>query len=234
MRQFEKLVTLCEKYGINFNYALSPCTQPDSKKIIRKLTRMIRVGIRQFSLFYDDIQVPLNHETANTQLHGVHELMLFLNSELKDPVLFFCPTQYRGFTRTPYIETVAEKLSKYIHIFWTGKNVVSESITADDIARITRILRRPPLIWDNIFANDYIPETILRFPYYRRSKKIISRVTGILVNPMNQYEPSKHLIQTAAQFFNDPQHYVPQQAWRNVLRTQLHSCNEQPLGSSID
>lgn len=180
---------------------------------------MLHVGIRQFSLFYDDIRVPLSRETANMQLHSAHELMSFLNSELKDPVLFFCPTQYRGFTRTAYLDTIAKKLSKDIHIFWTGKNVVAKSITAGDIARVARILRRPPLIWDNIFANDYIPETILRFPYNHRSKEIINRVTGILVNPMNQYEPSKRLIQTAAQFFNDPQHYVPQRAWKNVLTT---------------
>lgn len=219
MRQFEKLVSACEQYAVHFNYALSPLTQPDSGKIIEKIARMIRIGIHHFSLFYDDIQVPLTRETADKQLHSANELMAFLNSELKYPVLFFCPTQYRGFKRTAYIDTVAKKLSKNIHIFWTGKNVVAKSITAGDIAKVSRILQRPPLIWDNIFANDYIPETILRFPYYHRSKEIIDKVTGILVNPMNQYEPSKLLIQTAAHFFNDPQHYVPQRAWKNALTT---------------
>jgi len=216
MRQFEKLIAACDQYAIHFNFALSPMVHPDVGKIIRKAKRMTRVGIRHFSLLYDDITVPLSRETACEQAYSANELLRFLTSEIKNPVLFFCPTQYRGFKKTEYLGTLSQELDRDIHIFWTGKYVVSKTITARDIRKIAMLLKRKPLIWDNLFANDYIPGTILQFPYRNRSKTILRTTAGILLNPMNQYKQSKPLIYTAAQFINDPVCYVPHRAWKKA------------------
>mgnify|MGYP001791795380 CR=1 FL=1 len=35
-----------------------------------------------------------------------------------------------------------------------GPKVVSKTISLSSIKELTRVLRRPPLIWDNIHAND--------------------------------------------------------------------------------
>jgi hyaluronoglucosaminidase len=72
------------------------------------------------------------------------------------------------------------------------------------------------LIWDNIFANDYIPGKILRFPYRNRTPTIINKIKGILINPMNNYLQSKPLIYTAAEYFKDPENYDPVKAWQNA------------------
>jgi hypothetical protein len=216
MRQFEKLAAVCDRHGLQFNYALSPMVRPPIKSIIQKISSMMRTGIRSFSLLYDDISVPLSRETAVEQAHTANELLVFLRSKMKNPVLFFCPTQYRGFKKTEYLSTLCKKLDTTIHMFWTGKHVVSRSITARDIAKITALLRRKPLIWDNLFANDYIPDTILRFPYRNRSKTMLQTTAGILFNPMNQYEQSKPLLYTAAQFVKDPKRYVPCRAWKKA------------------
>lgn len=216
MRQFEKLIKACDRYAVHLNFALSPMVHPDVRKIIRKTKRMMRIGICHFSLLYDDITVPLSRETAYEQAHNANELFTFLASEIKNPVLFFCPTQYRGFKKTDYLTTLSQELCKDIHIFWTGKHVVSRVITKRDIGKIAMLLKRKPLIWDNLFANDYIPDTILRFPYHNRSKTIVRTTTGILLNPMNQYVQSKPLIHTAAQFINDPVCYAPHRAWKKT------------------
>jgi hypothetical protein len=214
MRQFEKLVRVCDQCAVRFNFALSPLAQPDVRKIIQKVKNMMRVGIRDFSLLYDDISVPLSRKTASEQAHSAGELLKFLESERKNPVLFFCPTQYRGFKETEYLATLSKELDRDIYIFWTGKYVVSQSITARDLRKVAAILKRKPLIWDNLFANDYVPETIFRFPYRNRSKAILHTSAGILINPMNQYELSKPLIYTAALFIREPVSYVPQRAWK--------------------
>ena len=160
--------------------------------------------------------------------HGQHATRFFLvrsgqiklyrlSGNLNDATLSFCPTQYRGFRRTQYIKTVSNKLRREIDIFWTGKNVVAKRITETEIDRINCTVKRPVLIWDNIFANDYIPGRILRFPYRNREPGIVEKVKGILINPMNNYQESKPLIHTAAQFFHDPFRYNPKKAWNNAL-----------------
>ncbi len=216
LKEFEKLIKISKKHLIRFNYALSPMIKPDTEKIILKIKSMIKMGINHFSLFYDDIIVSLSKETAEIQVATANELFKFLKKNISDPTLFFCPTQYRGFNETEYIKTVSQKLNKNIYIFWTGKQVVSKKITAEDVDKITKIIKRPPLIWDNIFANDYIPGIVLKFPYRFRDPRIIQKISGILINPMNQYMQSKPLIYTAAQFIKDPHTYIPRKAWKAV------------------
>ncbi|MEO0185118.1 MAG: beta-N-acetylglucosaminidase domain-containing protein, partial [candidate division WOR-3 bacterium] len=222
LREFEELNNLAEKHKINFNYALSPGTKPDTKLIVQKIKSMMNIGIRNFSLFYDDIKLELNEENAVIQAETANKVYQILSRSFTKFSLFFCPTQYRGFDKTDYILTIAEKLHKNIKIFWTGKNTVSRRITVKDIDRITEILGRPPLIWDNIFANDYIPGIILRFPYRNREPGIIERVSGILLNPMNQYLQSKPLIYTASEFFKNPYNYNPKKLPHAGLQILIH------------
>jgi hypothetical protein len=53
-----------------------------------------------------------------------------------------------------------------VHIFWTGPDIISETIDVSislrnslfkegHIETIGRKLGRKPIIWDNLFANDY-------------------------------------------------------------------------------
>ena len=104
-------------------------------------------------------------------------------------------------------------------MIWTGKSVVSHRITEKEVDKITRITGRKQLIWDNFFANDYIPlGVVLRIPYRFRQPGIVDRTLGILINPMNQYPDSKPAIYTVAKFINDPYRYKPRIAWRDALK----------------
>lgn len=219
LREFAMLLRHCAERHVDLVYALSPVYRPDAKAVIRKIRTMAAIGIRHYSLFFDDIKVDLSRETALTQVSVVHALHSFLKGLHKNATLSFCPTQYRGFKRTDYMTYVAENLSDRIDIFWTGKTVVAKSITDLDIARITRLLARPVLIWDNLFANDYLHGQILRFPYRRRSPRILEKTRGVLLNPMNDWQASKPLIHTAAAFLRDPSGYRPDRAWREASRT---------------
>lgn len=218
LKEFEFLKNLAIKNKIIFNYALSPGSKPDLNLIIKKLSQFIDIGISNFSLFFDDIKILMNSQTAQMQAEIGNSVLQFLHKKVANPTLFFCPTQYRGFDRTEYLLKIAEKLNPDIFIFWTGKSVISKRITVKDVEKIKDILGRKMLIWDNIFANDYIPGVILRFPYHYREPGIIEKVSGILLNPMNQYEKSKPLISTAAKFFKDPYNYVPRKAWQEVSK----------------
>lgn len=218
MREFKELNMLSLSNKINFNYALSPMSQPIIKKIINKVHAMVEIGISQFSLFYDDITVPLSEATAFDQAATANELLAFLKKKISKPVLFFCPTQYHGYRETEYIKTISSKLNNNIKIFWTGPRIVSKRIDSSHLKKITRIIKKKPLIWDNLFANDYIPKTILSFPYRYRTPEIVEKTFGILINPMNQYRASKPLIFTVAEFIKNPNQYVPRTAWNKAKK----------------
>lgn len=219
IREFDKLNELCNALAVDFVYALSPGHRPNLEDVIHKIDSMTAAGITQFSIFFDDIPVLLNQKTADEQVEIANGLYEHLFSNIKNVTLSFCPTQYRGFRKTRYIKTVANRLRREIDVFWTGKTIVAKKITEAEVDKINGVVKRPVLIWDNIFANDYIPGRILRFPYHNREPGIVEQAKGILINPMNNYQESKPLIQTAAQFFHDPYTYDAEQAWRNALNT---------------
>jgi hypothetical protein len=219
LKEFGKLCEIARKNGIMFNYALSPGKSPNIKIIARKMMSLYDSGIHHFSILFDDINVPMDERTARKQADTANRLFETLKNKDPKTALFFCPTQYRGFKQTGYISTIGASLNKNIQIFWTGPRIISLRITVKQIERITRILKRPPLIWDNLFANDYIPPgTILRFPYKGRNPGIVDGVAGIMLNPMNEYKESKPLIYTASRFFKDPRHYKPRAAWKEASR----------------
>jgi len=217
LKEFARLAAYAEKKNIFFNYALSPMTRPTSTKIIDKIRTLARVGIRHFSLFYDDISVPLSAATATRQIATAHDVMSFLKTIIKHPVVFFCPTQYHGWRKTDYLMTIRDRLHKTIGVFWTGRHIVSPRISDKDIRTITSHLDRAPLIWDNIYATDYLPGVVFRYPYRFRSSAIVQKTRGVLINPMNHYKASKPLLFTAAKFFCSPQTYVPRNAWKTAL-----------------
>lgn len=216
--EFEALLQMGRKRSVRFVYALSPVHDPCLPGVIEKIDTLRHIGISHFSLFFDDIKVRLCRATAERQLRIANGLYEHLARDPDDFSLFFCPTQYRGFKDTEYISHIAKNLHPQIDIFWTGKKVVSPEITKNDIDMITGILHRPVLIWDNIFANDYLFGKIHRFAYHGRDASMISKIRGIVINPMNNLNLSKPLIYTAAAFFRNPAEYDPVSAWQKALR----------------
>lgn len=216
LNEFYTLNKLAGDFKIQFNYALAPGPEPDLKAIVKKINQLLDIGIFHFSILFDDIKIELNSENAEKQVFVANELFTFLEKNNRNSCLFFCPTQYHGFKETEYLKKIAKNLNQRIYIFWTGRNIVSRRITLWDVERIISILKRPPLIWDNIFANDYIPGIILKFPYRGREPEIVKKVSGILINPMNQYKESKPLVYTASKFFTDPLKYDPKGAWQEA------------------
>lgn len=56
---------------------------------------------------------------------------------------------------------------KYIYLFCfpLGPKVVSHKISVESIEEVSSVLKRAPVIWDNIHANDYDPQRLFLGPY---------------------------------------------------------------------
>lgn len=215
MREFEHLQKISHKHHVYLIYALSPGPKPDVKKIEQKIKQFINIGIYNFAVFFDDIKVERNAKTSEIQCIIANGLYDLLERYQTKPILLFCPTQYCGFAATEYILQVLKNLRQEIYLLWTGNRVVSFRITRPHLEKITRLYQRKPVIWDNFFANDYMPPGVVPgIPYRGRDPAITRLTSGVLLNPMNEYAAAKQAVYTAALFFRQPTKYQPAVAWQ--------------------
>lgn len=158
------------------------------------------------------------------ELFLYHALSQLFNVSLSSE---YCGTFcYPNVPQSPYLRTVGEKLLPGIEVLWTGKlyflwvdwnnslkilkmpfcvwtgpKVVSKDITVESIEEVTKILRRAPVIWDNIHANDYDQKRLFLGPYKGRSTELIPRLKGVLTNPNCEFESNFVAIHTLATWY---------------------------------
>src|SRR5437879_12288787 len=87
-----------------------------------------------------------------------------------------------------YLKQLGKLLDSSIGIFWTGPEIVSETIPAESIRELQRVLRRKPLLWDNLHRNDYDLRRIYLGPYAGRPRALRTEVPGIPSNPTQEFE----------------------------------------------
>ncbi|XP_034781802.1 protein O-GlcNAcase-like isoform X1 [Acipenser ruthenus] len=220
VEEAEQLITLisaAKEYGIEFIYAISPgldITFSNQKEVValkRKLDQISQFGCKSFALLFDDIEhniCPADKEVFSSFAHAQISLTNEIFQYLGEPETFlFCPTEYCGtfcypnVSQSPYLLTVGEKLLPGIDVLWTGPKVVSKDITVESIEEVSRILKRAPVIWDNIHANDYDQKRLFLGPFKGRSTELIPRLKGVLTNPNCEFETNFVAIHTLATWY---------------------------------
>lgn len=99
-----------------------------------------------------------------------------------------------------YLNTVGSKLAPGIDIMWTGPKVISRFISPASIDEIAEVLRRKPVIWDNLHANDYDQKRLFLGPYSGRPSTLLTKLKGVLTNPNCEYGANFVAIHTVAQW----------------------------------
>ncbi|XP_050068295.1 protein O-GlcNAcase [Anopheles maculipalpis] len=207
------LITAAHEQGINFYYALSPgldITYSSAKEVSilkRKLEQVSEFGCKAFALLFDDIEPDMSkpdkevfQSFAHAQVSVTNEIFNHLNC----PRFIFCPTEYCSSRASPtvkqseYLNTLGSKLVRAIDILWTGPKVISKVLTVECIEEITEVLKRPPVIWDNLHANDYDQKRVFLGPYSGRSPELIPLLRGVVTNPNCEFHANAIAIQTLA------------------------------------
>ncbi len=70
----------------------------------------------------------------------------------------------------------------------TGSKVISRKLSVDCLAEVESVLQRPPLIWDNLHANDYDSRRLFLGPFKGREPRLRSHLRGLLLNPNCEFE----------------------------------------------
>ncbi|VDK42751.1 unnamed protein product [Anisakis simplex] len=203
MDLLHSLIVSAKQQRITFVYSLSPgidivySSEKDVKSIQEKLDQVRMLGCDAFALLFDDIEAAMNEQDKKKFSCFVSAQLMLANNvyeHLKCAQFYFCPTEYCESRATPtleesdYLLLLGKKLLPNIHIMWTGPRVVSRYITVEHVRRVAQVLKRKPLIWDNLHANDYDPKRVFLGPFAGRSVKLKDEVSGILLNPNCRYE----------------------------------------------
>lgn len=98
---------------------------------------------------------------SEAQCYISNQVLQKLKEKVGTIKLFFCPTEYCARMAKPsvfessYLQTIGNKLDRSISFFWTGPNIISTFISSESIKELASVIKRKPIIWDNLHANDY-------------------------------------------------------------------------------
>ncbi|NXS14008.1 OGA GlcNAcase, partial [Neodrepanis coruscans] len=128
--------------------------------------------------------------------------------ELGQPSVFlFCPTEYCSSLCSPspsqscYLQTIGQELLPGIGVIWTGPKVVSQELSAALLEEVEGVLQRRPVIWDNLYANDYDYRRVFLGPYMGRAPGLMLRLHGLLLNPNCELQANFIPIHTLGTWF---------------------------------
>ncbi len=227
-----QLIQACRQRHLRFVYALSPgldirySDATELEHLQRRFEQMLGLGCQNFSLLFDDIPDRMNPADrqrwgsfASAQCHVVNALFRWTRERCPDARFLFCPTPYCGRMADAklggdgYLATVGRELLPAIDIFWTGPEIISREITVAHIRELQGLLRRQPLIWDNLHANDYDGRRFFCGPYNGRPPELRSEVSGLLINPNTEFPLNFVAGHTLAAFVHCPGTWNPRQAY---------------------
>ena len=214
-----ELIRACQVRGLRFIYALSPgldirFSQEAELACLRaRFEQMLALGCEHFALLFDDIPDRMHAEDrerwgsfASAQCHVTNAMFQWTRQRQPNGRFLFCPTAYCGrmaerqLGGAGYLETVGRELAADIDVFWTGPEIISREITVAHVQELQRILRRKPLIWDNLHANDYDGRRFYCGPYAGRPPELRGEVAGLLHNPNNEFPLNYVPLRTLGEF----------------------------------
>jgi protein O-GlcNAcase / histone acetyltransferase len=235
-----ELIQACRQHNLRFVYALSPGLDirynraADLDHLRNRFEQMLALGCQHFALLFDDIPDRLDtadlerwDSLASSQSHVANAMFRWTRERSPDARFLFCPTPYCGrmaerkLGGDGYLATVGRALLPEIDVFWTGPEIISREITVAHIQQLQIVLRRKPLIWDNLHANDYDGRRFFCGPYAGRPPELKSEVSGLLSNPNLEFPLNYVPLRTLGQFVRGEGTWNARQAYLAAMREWL-------------
>lgn len=228
----QSLLRLSQHYqdeGLDMGIGLSPMNiftnyDATAKSALKnKLSELQGLGVSVLCLLFDDMPGAIQ-DLAKRQA----EIIADVNAWSECDRLIVCPTYYSfdpvledvfGQMPAKYLEDFGNWVGSDIDIFWTGDRVISDSYPIASLEKITALLQRKPMIWDNYPVNDgrKTSRYLHLRPYSGRPAGLKDYTAGHIINPMNQAALSKLVLQTFPMIFQMGQEYSVDGAWNKVL-----------------
>jgi hyaluronoglucosaminidase len=223
LQQFCELCRKGQNRQVNIVLSISPglsLNKNNLSKLVKRFQELYSTGPAGLALLLDDI--PYNK--ANPDNHV--ELLCSLVEAISDnQSWYFCPTAYSGYhlktwdKAESYLNIIGKQLPKDIHVFWTGKTIVSKTIQTSDLDWFQNALKRKPLLWDNFAADDYVPaNTFFPGPLTGRSNQILNSSEGLLLNPSEIFCASRMALFHLGRWIKYGQNYSSSKAFKYAVQ----------------
>jgi protein O-GlcNAcase/histone acetyltransferase len=235
-----EVIRAAQQRGLRFIYALSPgldirySSEAELLHLKKRFEQMLALGCQHFALLFDDIPEQMAAEDlktgrsfASAQSQVANALFRWTRERSPGARFLFCPTPYcgrmaeRSYGGEGYLSTIGRELLPEIDVFWTGPEIISREITVAHIRELRNILRRKPLIWDNLHANDYDGRRFYCGPYAGRPAELRDEVSGLLGNPNNEFPLNYVPVRTLAEFVHCDGRWAPREAYLLAMREWL-------------
>lgn len=244
-------------HGIDFVACVSPglsvrySDEKDVQAVVHRFQQLLAVGITHFALLWDDISWELSHPediaayttTAQAQADFSNKIWDAINESYDRVKLTVCPMQYSGRGTEAYLVDLGRELKSRINIMWTGRSIISEYLDISDAVIFDRSALRPALYWDNFPVNDgSLQASLFIGPLRNREKGLHKYSSGLLSNPMVQFEASILPLSTVGDYLWNTESYNPEESWEKALvdlfphegeRTSLRAFFRTSLGSPV-
>ncbi|MBQ6862763.1 MAG: beta-N-acetylglucosaminidase domain-containing protein [Clostridia bacterium] len=235
LQQLRELSDEAAKYCMEFAYCIAPglsicyASEAEFAALKNKILQLYGIGIRSFGLLLDDIAPELYYEedkqkyssTVEAHIDLINRTDAFLQT-LDDCILTVCPTEYWGKGDSDYLQQLGKGIREEIRMFFTGNEICSKEITAEEAEYFCKNTNRKPLYWDNYPVND--AEMFMEMhmgPLIGRDKKLYAFAEGEIFNCMEYSECTKIPLATALTYLWDPEHYDPEQAYLLAVETNI-------------
>lgn len=238
LSRLAELVRQAAARHVRFVFALSPglsmvYADPAERAALRaKAAQVWEAGVREFALLFDDIPQELKHDrdreefgTGPAASAGAHAAVCrdfaasFLAPRGARRPLTMVPTDYAGTARAPYRDRLAEELPSDVLVWWTGRDVVVGTITADEIRAAAASYGHRVALWDNFPVNDFDFARVFLGPLTGRDTALDAvPLAGVTANPMVAAAASQLALATVADYAWHPAGYDPAAAHRRAVR----------------
>ncbi|WP_232695637.1 protein O-GlcNAcase [Brevibacillus daliensis] len=233
MRLLKELVTEAHSQGCAFYYGISPgltmqySNEEHQHMLWGKYKSMLDIGVRHFTLQFDDIPLRLMHKAdqqtfrklSDAQVHTILTLWNKLRYYDENIHLVICPTIYNGLGDEIYVRELGNALPEEIDIFWTGRFVCSPYLLEEDAQYFYDQTGHYPFYWDNYPVNDMAMTAELHIgPLQNRGKQLHRLARGYVANVMESPEISKIALITISNYLAKPEKYVADQAFQEAVR----------------
>ena len=234
LSEIERLAACAKRNHIRFVFAVSPGLdfryagrdgKRDRECLLEKLEAVYAIGVRDFAIFFDDIE----EKNGRGQARLLNWLEKRLGKRHPDvSPLLAVPTEYtRQAMRfgdgkiTPYTRSFSAALREDIRVLFTGEGVCIGRLEDGQLADANGIYGRKLGLWWNYPVNDYMEAKLALGPVDHLPTR--EEIPAIFFNPMQYPEMSKIALATAAQYANAPRQYDPQRAWEQAVEEEYGS-----------
>ena len=230
LEELKALIQQAQREKVKFIFAISPGLDiqfeglagiSDRLAMKEKMEAMYALGVRNFAIFFDDIE----NKDARSQAEFLNWLETnFIERHQGLAPLITVPTEYfrqdmeeKGLIK-PYTKVFSKLLYKDIMVLYTGEKVVPDGLTDEEYDSACRLYHRKLGLWWNYPVSDYLETKLALGPVEKLPRR--KKLPALFFNPMKYPQLSKLSLATGAAYARSPRGYKSEKAWQRSLKEQ--------------